>query len=189
MLEIQPGLAGRHETTPDPGQTAAAIGNVGVEVVGTPFLVGYLEAAAHRAILPYCEPGEVTVGTRIEVDHLAAALPGRTVGAATRVVAADGRHVTFEVEVRQGEHLLMKGRHGRAIVRLDRLLAVRQRQRQVSEEIDERANGGEAYVGGRHLEYLDGNTLGDAQRQPVTGQQRQHAHRHDVGGRRLDRHP
>ncbi len=123
MKPVPLDLVNRYEITPDTSHTAAAVGNVGVEVVGTPFLVGYFEIAAHQAILPFCEPGEVTVGTRIEVDHLAAALPGRKVTADAKVVAVEGRHILFEVEVRQGDRVLMKGRHGRAIVRLDRLLA------------------------------------------------------------------
>jgi fluoroacetyl-CoA thioesterase len=123
MKPVPLGLANRHELVPDRSHTAAAVGNVGVEVVGTPFLVGYFEIAAHRAILPYCEAGEVTVGTRIAVDHLAAALPGSAVSAAATVVAVEGRRILFEVEVRQGERLLMKGQHGRAIVRLDKLMA------------------------------------------------------------------
>jgi len=123
MKPVPLGLANRHEIVPPASHTAAAVGNAGVEVVGTPFLVGYFEIAAHRAILPFCEEGEATVGTRIEVDHLAAALPGKPVVAEAHVVAVDGRRIRFEVEVRQGERVLMKGHHGRAIVRLDRLLA------------------------------------------------------------------
>ena len=124
MKPIPLGLANRRQLVPDGSATAAAVGNAGVEVVGTPFLIGYFEMAAHEAILPFCETGEATVGTRIEVDHLAAALPGRPVVAEAKVVAVDGRgRIVFDVEVRQGERLLMKGRHGRAIVRLDRLLA------------------------------------------------------------------
>jgi predicted thioesterase len=123
MKEIPLGLTGRYEIVPGAAHTAAAVGNAGVEVVGTPFLIGYLEVAAHRAIQPYCEPGEATVGARIEVDHLAPALPGRPVTADAKLIAVEGRRMTFEVEVRQGERVIMKGRHGRAIVRLDKLLA------------------------------------------------------------------
>jgi predicted thioesterase len=123
MKPVPLGLAGRYEIVPGPGHTAAAVGNVGVEVVGTPFLIGYLEIAAHRPLLAYCEEGEATVGTRIEVDHLAAAVAGKPVVATAKAVATEGRRVIFEVEVRQGERLLMKGKHGRAIVRLDKLLA------------------------------------------------------------------
>lgn len=123
MKPVPLGLSGRHELVPDERHTAAAVGNDGVAVIGTPFLVGYFEVAAHRAILPFCEAGEATVGTRIEVDHLAAALPGKPITAEAKVVEVDGRRVLFEVEVRQGERLLMKGRHRRAIVRLDKLMA------------------------------------------------------------------
>lgn len=123
MKPVPLGLAGRYELVPDARHTAAAVGNEGVAVIGTPFLVGYFEVAAHRAILPFCEAGEATVGTRIEVDHLAAALPGRPVAAEAKVIEVDGRRVLFEVEVRQGERLLMQGRHRRAIVRLDKLMA------------------------------------------------------------------
>ena len=123
MRAVPLGLVGRFEITPGPSHTAAAAGNTGVEVVGTPFLIGYFENAAHRAILSHCEPGEVTVGTRIEVDHLAAALPGRPVVAEAQVIAVDGRRISFSVEVRQGERLLMQGRHSRAIIKLEKLLA------------------------------------------------------------------
>jgi predicted thioesterase len=123
MRAIPPDLANRLEIMPDASHTAAAVGNAGVEVVGTRFLVGYLEIAAHRAILPYCEAGEATVGTRIEVDHLAPALPGRLVTADARVISVEGRRIMFEVEVRQGARVIMRGRHGRAIVALERLLA------------------------------------------------------------------
>jgi predicted thioesterase len=122
MRAVPLGLVGRFEITPGLAHTAAAAGNTGVEVVGTPFLIGYFENAAHRAILPACEAGEVTVGTRIEVDHLAAALPGRPVVAIAEVIAVEGRRVSFAIEVRQGERLLMKGRHRRAIVKLEKLL-------------------------------------------------------------------
>jgi len=91
MRAIPLGLTGRFEITPGAAHTAAAAGNTGVEVVGTPFLVGYFENAAHRAILAYCETGEVTVGTRIEVDHLAAAQPGRPVVAEAAVSASQSR--------------------------------------------------------------------------------------------------
>jgi len=123
MREIPIGLANRYEIVPGTGHTAAAVGNAGVTVVATPFLIGCFELAAQGAILPYCEAGEVTVGTRIEIDHLAAARPGRLVTADARVAAVDGRRILFDVEVRQGDRVLMQGRHGRAIVKLEKLLA------------------------------------------------------------------
>ena len=49
MKAIPLGVTGRYETVPGPGHTAATLGNPGVEVIGTPFLVGYLEKLLTRA--------------------------------------------------------------------------------------------------------------------------------------------
>jgi predicted thioesterase len=110
------------EIMPQPQHTAAAMGNPGVDVVGTPALIGYLEVASHQAILPSCEAGEATVGTRVEVDHVAPAFLGMPVVATARVVAVEGRRITFAVEARQDGRVVLAGRHGRAVVDLARLL-------------------------------------------------------------------
>ncbi|MGH7089991.1 MAG: thioesterase family protein [Stellaceae bacterium] len=108
------------EFMPEERHTAAIVGNS--EVVSTPSLIGFLEQTSHRAILPFVEPDEVSVGTRVEVDHLAAAFVARPIVTQARVAAVEGRRITFEVEARQGDKLVMKGRHGRAIVSRDRLM-------------------------------------------------------------------
>ena len=123
MPDVPLELACLHETTPGPGHTATSVGNVGVEVVGTPFLVGYLEIAAHHAILPCCEPGEVTVGTRIEVDHLAAALPGRPVVADAKVVAVEGRPHQLRGRSLRGPASVDERTARPGHLRLDKLLA------------------------------------------------------------------
>jgi predicted thioesterase len=122
MKDVPAGLANRVEIMPEERHTAAALGNTGVHVVSTPSLIGYLEMASHRSILPYCEEGEASVGTRVEVDHLAPAFLGQPIIATARVLATEGRRITFEVAAEQGGRLIMKGRHGRAVIRLDRLL-------------------------------------------------------------------
>lgn len=120
MKPIPLGHANSMEFVPEERHTAAVVGNS--EVVSTPSLIGFLEQTSHRAILPFVEPGEVSVGTRVEVDHLAAAFIGRPIVTEARVAAVEGRRITFEVEARQGEKLVMKGRHGRAIVDRERLM-------------------------------------------------------------------
>ena len=120
MKAIPLGQGNTMEFTPEERHTAAVVGNS--EVVSTPSLIGFLEQTSHRAILPFVEEGEVSVGTRVEVDHLAAAFLGRPVVAIARVATVEGRRITFEVEARQGDKLVMKGRHGRAIVSRARLV-------------------------------------------------------------------
>jgi len=120
MKDIPLGHANTQEFMPEERHTASVVGNS--EVVSTPSLIGFLEQTSHRGILPFVESGEVSVGTRVEVDHLAAAFLGRPIAASARIAAVDGRRITFEVEARQGDKLVMKGRHVRAIVSRDRLL-------------------------------------------------------------------
>lgn len=120
MKPVPLGHAGDMEFMPEERHTASVVGNS--EVVSTPALIGFLEQTSHRAIRPFVEEGEVSVGTRVEVDHLAAAFVGRPIAAHSAVAAVEGRRVTFDVEARQGDRLVMKGRHVRAIVSRERLM-------------------------------------------------------------------
>lgn len=102
--------------------TAEAFGNTGVRVIGTPALIGFLESAAGRILRRHEEDGEVSVGTTVDVRHLAAAPEGATITATAEVVAVDGNRIDFAVEARHGTRVLMSGRHGRAVVTFDRFM-------------------------------------------------------------------
>ena len=102
--------------------TAEAFGNDGVRVVGTPALIGFLETAAGRILRRHQDDGDVSVGTSVDVRHLAAAPEGATITATAEVVAVDGDRIEFAVEARHGERVLMTGHHGRAIVTFDRFM-------------------------------------------------------------------
>lgn len=123
MKPVRPGQGATWRVVPGAGDTAAAIGNTGVRVVSTPALIGWLEQASHLAIEPAFEPGEVSLGTVVDVEHLAPALPGREVLAEATVSAVDGRRVEFKVTARQDERTIVRGRHVRVVVELDRFLA------------------------------------------------------------------
>ena len=79
-------------------------------------MIGLMEHATVLAIMPELPPGAISVGTRIEVDHLKAVGPGATVRAWARFVKYQGRFLVFDVEARSGEHLIGRGRVFRAIV-------------------------------------------------------------------------
>lgn len=85
-------------------------------VLSTPAMIGLMEHATVMAVLPELPPGAITVGTRIEVDHLKAVPPGATVHASARFVKYEGRFLVFDVEARSGEHIIGRGRVFRAIV-------------------------------------------------------------------------
>lgn len=102
--------------------TAAAVGNIGVAVVATTTLILFIEETAGHLLERFLDAGEASVGTRVEVDHLAAMAPGRDVTVRAEAIKVDGRLVTFAVEVKGGGKRLMQGRHTRAVVELRRFL-------------------------------------------------------------------
>ena len=85
-------------------------------VFSTPAMIGLMEYASVQAIRPLLPAGVITVGTRIEVDHLKAVPPGATVQAYARLVKYQGRFLVFHVEARSGEHIIGRGRVFRAMV-------------------------------------------------------------------------
>src|ERR1700722_12847769 len=101
MKEIPLGVENDMEIMPEERHLASVAGNAGVHVVSTPSLIGFLEMASHRLIQSYCDPDELSVGTRVAVDPLAGAHLGRPIIAHARIVSIEKRRVTFEVEARQ----------------------------------------------------------------------------------------
>ena len=79
-------------------------------VLATPWLVAHLEYAARHAIAPCLEDQERSVGTFIEVEHLAPTPEGFTVICRARVIHVDGPVVTFQVEAHDGVETIAKGR-------------------------------------------------------------------------------
>ena len=87
------------------------------EVFATGFLVGFLEWACIKAVKPHLDwPSEQTVGTHIDVSHLAATPPGLEVTAKVKLVEVDGRRLVFEVEADDGVDLISRGKHERFII-------------------------------------------------------------------------
>lgn len=85
-------------------------------VLATPWLVAHLEYAARHAIAPCLEEHERSVGTFIEVEHLAPVPEGFTVVCRARVIRADGAVVTFQVEAHDGTELVARGLHRRRVI-------------------------------------------------------------------------
>ena len=110
------GLESSVEKVIPPEWTLAAFDPRLPAVLSTPAMIGMMEIAASQAVQPALPPGAITVGTRIEVDHLKAVPGGTTVRATARLVKHEGRFLVFDVEARSGEHVLGRGKVFRAIV-------------------------------------------------------------------------
>jgi fluoroacetyl-CoA thioesterase len=85
-------------------------------IFSTPAMIGMMEVAASNSLLSELPPGAISLGTRIEVDHLKAVHEGATVRATARLVGYQGRFLVFDVEARSGDLLLGRGKVFRAIV-------------------------------------------------------------------------
>jgi fluoroacetyl-CoA thioesterase len=87
------------------------------KVFATGYMVGFIEWACIKAVNPYLDwPDEQTVGTRVDVSHIAATPPGMEVIARVKLVEVDGRRLVFEVEAYDEKEQISKGRHERFIV-------------------------------------------------------------------------
>lgn len=96
--------------------TALALGSGFVPVFSTPRLVALCEAAAVDALGGRLAPGETSVGTRIEISHLAATPVGQRVRAEAQITAVDGRWVRFAVTAWDEREKIGEGSHDRIVV-------------------------------------------------------------------------
>jgi len=85
-------------------------------VYATPMLVRDIEIACRDLLLQHLDPGEDSVGTRVELDHLAATLGGMQVELTVSIAEIQGRAVTFAVAGRDSVEAICRGRHSRFIV-------------------------------------------------------------------------
>jgi fluoroacetyl-CoA thioesterase len=115
-MHVAPGATAEVSLTVTADRTADALGNPGVRVLGTPFLVGLLEQACHAVLAPHLPPGAGTVGTMVEMRHLAPTPVGLTVRARARLLEGDGRRFLFAVEAWDDREKVAEGRHERFVL-------------------------------------------------------------------------
>jgi len=113
---IEQGSTASITYTTDERSTAIVLGSGDLPVLATPKVVALVEEAAVAAVAGFVADTDTTVGSHIEVDHLAPTPIGGTVVATATVVAIKGRRLDFEATVTEGELLVAKATHVRYIV-------------------------------------------------------------------------
>ena len=111
------GIATVRELTVDRERTIDFMGEA-ARVYATPMLVRDIEMTCRQLLLAHLDPGEDSVGTRVELDHLAATLLGMKVRIEAKVAEVKGRAVTFEVTAHDGLDAICRCKHSRFIVDL-----------------------------------------------------------------------
>jgi len=116
MEALKPGLRGRAELVVGEEHTAPRVGSGRVRVLATPVMINLIEAAALDAVERLLPPGHQSLGTVLNVRHIAATPVGMRVTASAEVVAVEGRTVRFRVEAHDERELIGDGTHERVVV-------------------------------------------------------------------------
>jgi len=102
--------------------TAERLGSGDVPVFGTPALLALIEEAAVTALRGALSDAQTSVGTHVELDHLAPSRVGDEVRALATLTAVEGRALTFECEAYDGDRLIGRALHRRSVVDRERFL-------------------------------------------------------------------
>lgn len=113
------GLTRSEKVTVDETRVIGFMGD-DCRVYATPKIISDGELACRRLLLEHLDPGEDSVGTRISVEHVGPGLFGVEVTINVKLVAIDGRRVSFEVSVDDGQDPIARGTFERFVVSVDR---------------------------------------------------------------------
>ena len=120
------GLSGKREFAVERDSTIGFMGE-DARVYATPMLVRDIEITCRELLLQHLDAGEDSVGTRVEIDHLAPTLLGMKVTIEAKLAELKGRAATFEISASDGVDQICRGRHMRFVVSVEQ---TRQRLKQ-----------------------------------------------------------
>ena len=116
LAELRPGLRGEAGLVVSAEYTAPRVGSGAVSVLATPVMINLMEAAALAAVERFLPPGYQSLGTVLNVRHIAATPVGMRVLATAIVQAVEGRTIRFTVEARDEREPIGDGTHERVVV-------------------------------------------------------------------------
>lgn len=117
---LRPGLTGTAELLVGEAHTAPSIGSGQVHVLATPVMINLMEAAALDAAEHLLPQGYQSLGTHLDVSHIAATPVGMRVRATAEVTEVQGNNITFRVAAHDGRDLIGEGTHRRVVVEVAR---------------------------------------------------------------------
>ena len=123
MDQIKPGLTGTATMIVGTNDTAPRVGSGTIAVLATPVMINLIEEAALATIEAQLSDGLQSLGTHLDVSHVAATPVGMSVTATAKVVSVEGRTITFEVSARDERDLIGSGTHTRVVVTAAKFIA------------------------------------------------------------------
>jgi fluoroacetyl-CoA thioesterase len=120
LSKLTPGREGHAEIVVGDQHTAPRIGSGRVRVLATPVMINLMEAAALDAVENLIPAGHQSLGTHLDVRHIAATPVGMKVRATAKLLSVDGRTLEFRVEAHDEKDLIGDGAHTRLVVNVER---------------------------------------------------------------------
>ena len=117
---LRTGITARRAYTVDAARTIDFMGEE-ARVYATPMLVRDIEVTCRELLLEHLDPGEDSVGTRVEIDHLAPTLLGMTVTVEATLGELKGRAAIFDIVASDGRDTICRGRHARFIANVEQV--------------------------------------------------------------------
>jgi predicted thioesterase len=119
---LQAGLRAEISETVNRGNTASIWGSGALDVYSTPAMIALMERASVLAVSPFLPAGCSTVGTNLDVRHIASSPIGANIRAEGVLTAVDGRKLSFEVRAWDDRELIGEGLHERFIINNEKFM-------------------------------------------------------------------
>ena len=120
LTAVRPGLSGTAEIVVTDERTAPFVGSGRIAVLATPVMINVIEAAALNAVEHLLPAGHQSLGTHLDVSHVAATPVGLRVIAVAEILGVEGRTITFRVAARDDVEIIGGGTHQRVVVSVAR---------------------------------------------------------------------
>jgi fluoroacetyl-CoA thioesterase len=118
-FNLKPGIQGQAVTRVTDENTALKFGSGTVRVFATPAMIGLMEAAAINCVDSKLPQGYSSVGTKVDIRHIAATPVGMSVTAKAQLTEVDGAKLKFKIEAYDDVEKIGEGTHSRFVVSLD----------------------------------------------------------------------
>jgi predicted thioesterase len=119
-LDLPAGLTGTAEMVVGEQHTAPRVGSGRIRVLATPVMINLIEAAALAAVEQSLPEHHQSLGTHLDITHVAATPVGMKVRATAEVVRIEGRTIYFKVRADDEKELIGEGTHERVVVNVER---------------------------------------------------------------------
>ena len=113
---METGIRGEQTIIVTEQQTAKYLGSGELAVFATPCMIALMENTAYKSVQPFLDPGQGTVGTLLNVKHLAATPVGMEVRCETKLIEIDRKRLVFEVKAFDACGLIGEGTHERFVI-------------------------------------------------------------------------